>query len=354
MVRSQNANGMPASSSVPAILWTGAITPIISSTTEVLEFDIPHYGPDPQNLYWNHTVQFSESTINRTELGAFSFSPVRNILGSILDGAALATAPNATLQTHRKLDSTGHIFSGRSYGVGGSVGLAALPSQSGLQQYSFFEDGYMSLVTCQYNETMDFNISLAVQSGRPGYPNTYRACGDISGSHECITIPAFHDDAEVVTLLGHPRLGRNIWGIATGIAATKYTNLNRTSCEVVFHPRRFLVSVNADQKVINVTSTDDEPNNIDPTSPGRIPGQGQIAESVVTQIGLIVQTSSSAAFSTLGNGNKQSFHLLTEIPLTNEQPSSPISPTPMCQGRTASALRLSMMPQQVFSASPLR
>jgi hypothetical protein len=272
----------------------------------MLHVDIPQYGPDPRSEFWNRTIGNTSPNITRTTDGSFSYSPVRNILGSMLDGASLATAPNASFQTHRKLDNTGYTFHGRFYGAGGSVGLAALPSVSGLQQYSFFEDGYLSNVTCWYNDTMDFHVYLGQQTSSIidpiKYPDLYLGCGYISsGSYECIAFPGY-GDKEVVALLGNPYQGRNIWGIATGADAVKYASLNGTSCEVVFNRKTFAVSVDLVEKLINVTATERVPDDIDPTSAGIGLSQGQLALNVVQQIGMVVQVSGSTEFSPLGNG----------------------------------------------------
>lgn len=81
-------------------------------------------------------------------MGLLSYSPVRNMLGSMLGGASMATAPNVSSQTPRKLDNTGYTFHRRPYGLGSSIGLSALPPISGLQQYTLFEDGYLLNVAC--------------------------------------------------------------------------------------------------------------------------------------------------------------------------------------------------------------
>lgn len=67
-------------------------------------------------------------------MGLLSYSPVRNVLGSMLYGASMATVPNVSFQTHRKLDNTGYTSHGRPYDIGSSIGLSALPLISGLQQ----------------------------------------------------------------------------------------------------------------------------------------------------------------------------------------------------------------------------
>jgi hypothetical protein len=233
-------------------------------------------------------------------LGAFSYNPVRNLVGSILDEASLATSPNASFQAHRKLDNSGFIFHGRSYGVGASIGLETL-AKNDVQQYTFLEDGYLSNITCWYNTSMEFHVSLAQQS-KGNWPSIYTACGDISdGSFECLPFPGLGDN-EIVAMLGNPHEGHSQWGIATGINATRYANLNQTTCEAVFCPKTFNVSVDTVQKIINVTATGNAAQDIDPSSTGPGPANGQLSINIAQEMGLIVQVSNSDQFSPFGNG----------------------------------------------------
>ena len=163
-------------------------------------------------------------------------------MGSMLDNAAYAVAPNTSTQIYRKLDNTGYTFQGRSYGVGASVGLVELPQQDGLLNYTLVESGFMANVTCWYNRITTFHVSP-----RPGYAWYWQGCGHISsGDHECYSVPGY-DDSEVVILAGDPYRGQNEWGIATGQGATGYAALNQTSCEVIFNLQDFSVTLKTRQ-----------------------------------------------------------------------------------------------------------
>lgn len=236
--------------------------------------------------------------ISRTPLGSFSYSPARNILGSMLDAAASATAPNNTFQTHRKIDNTGYSFQGRSFGVGASVGLASLPLQSGLQNFTFEEVGYFSNITCWYNTSMEFHVNYHEDPDRYDF---YNVNGVIpSGLDEGITLAGFEGDKEIVALSGNPEV-KNIWGIATGRNATKYAQLNQTACQVVFQPTNFRVTVDPIQKLISVSRLGDALLDPDP-SINTLGVGGKISNNTVQQVGLLAQTSASCTFSPLGNG----------------------------------------------------
>ncbi|KAL2065691.1 hypothetical protein VTL71DRAFT_3361 [Oculimacula yallundae] len=199
-----------------------------------------------QLLVQNSSAVNLNPNITRTSLGTFSFDPVRNLVGSILQEASLAISPNYSVQTHRKLDNTGFSFRGRSFGVGASVGLATVgPKVLSMQ---FFEDGYLSNITCQYNRTLSYHVSLRthVESSRV---SLYDICGNIAGgSVECVVVPG-HGDSQIVMMLGHGDM-----------PAT----------------------------------------NIDPSSVDSSSGYGRLTDNLVEEMGLIAQVSTSVLLSPFG------------------------------------------------------
>lgn len=287
---------------VPAALWAGALTPVSATQVVHSHFSIPFYGPDPQNKFWNQTAAGLNPDVNRSSYGSFSYNPVRTILGSLLDNAAAATAPNVSTQTHRKLDNTGYTYQGRSYGIGASVGLTEVPQHGILQNFTFLESGYMSNVTCWYNHTMDFHVEQ-VPIGSDGYPYMWLAKGHISdGGYERVLLPGL-DDNEIVALLGHnPQ-----WGIATGQSATKYAQINQTSCEVVFNKQTFVAAVDSVQHLITVNALQNHSDMANLDMANRVMtswdhDMNLLAYNLAEEIGLIFQASDSLIFSPLGSG----------------------------------------------------
>jgi hypothetical protein len=146
--------------------------------------------------------------------------------------------------------------------------------------------------------TMDCTVQLA--EGGTGY-SWYATAGVLpSGSPERIWLPGY-GDSEVVSLLGNPYNGRNIWGIATGKTTTKYQPLNLADCEVFFNRKDFQVNVNIGQRLISVV----------PIDQGELlysevlgPGWIQIQTNVVQQVGMVVQTSGAALSTPLGSGRR--------------------------------------------------
>ncbi|MCJ1431076.1 hypothetical protein MMC27_000426 [Xylographa pallens] len=284
-----------ALSLVPAALWTGALTPVVATEVRDGDFSIPYYGPDPESKYWNQTTAGLDGVVNRSSYGSFSYNPTVTILGSLLDNAAVATAPNSLYQTHRKLDNTGYTFLGRSYGIGSSVGLAEVPWNDNLQSFTFLESGFMSNITCWYNYTMDFHVEQDL-ADNDGYPYMWSATGHLSdGGFEYIRMPGF-GDSEVVALLGHnPQ-----WGMATGQNASKYAQLNQTSCEVNFNKQTFVAAVDVVKQVISIQPVSNETGIANLTATSWNLDMSQLADNLVEEIGLMVSASGALIFSPLG------------------------------------------------------
>lgn len=303
-----NVYFLPGLSFVPGAFWAGAITPIVTTETIKGNFSIPYYGLDPQSLFWNQSIGASTSNVTRLSSGSFSYSPVRTILGSMLDSAAAATAPTANNQTHRKLDNTGYTFQGRSFGVGASVGLAEPLQHTGLQSYTFVESGLMANITCWYNRTMDFHVSQP-PAYSDGYPLFWYGCGVISsGGFECIRVPG-DGDSEVVVMGGDPYEGHSQWAIATGRTAIKYSAINQTSCEVYFNKQGFSIMVDRATHFITVTPLQNTSEQFDPSMESLSLAARMLQFNVVQQIGMVVQTSASLLFTPLGSGK---WHLLLQ------------------------------------------
>jgi hypothetical protein len=161
----------------------------------------------------------------------------------------------------------------------------------------------MAEITCWYNRTMEFHISQARQ-GEDCYPLFYHVCGQISsGSLECITLPG-NDDSEVVALLGNPHQGHNVWGIATGQNAVKYSQINQTSCEVGFHKRLFGVAVDSAARLITVTALQDQsgPTTTNSSLDFLESSSERVVENAMQEVGMMVQVSGSPTFTPLGSG----------------------------------------------------
>lgn len=116
-----------AVSLVPAALWVGAITPILTTTVLQSSISTSFYQPDPTSTFWNNSWTPVRANVNYEDTGSFSYSPAIANLGLILKNAAAAISTNSEIIQHSKNDLTQYFYEGRSLGVGTSPGLVDPP-----------------------------------------------------------------------------------------------------------------------------------------------------------------------------------------------------------------------------------
>ena len=318
---------------VPSALWAGAITPLVVTKAIPSTIGTPKYSPDPNGNYWNQTNEGSAQYVTTKPSGVFSFYPVIPFGGQMLSTASAATSrDNSMNQTHPKYDNTRYSFSGRSYGVGSSVGLGGdVVNVKNLAQYSYIEHGYETFVNCTKNETLEYQIHYTYSTGVEGEPVTYTALGPLPNSLSSNTtwhhgavdmsfgaVPAqhvvvgFYSVVDMVSIAALSLNGRNMIAIASlgegsylGDAGnvTRYLFLNKMQCEAFFRPSSFLVDVDTSQRLINVTKVG-EANELDfdPTVANNGPGLGIIAQSAMHQLDDISTIFTTMLTSVIGDG----------------------------------------------------
>ncbi|OCK79443.1 hypothetical protein K432DRAFT_455416 [Lepidopterella palustris CBS 459.81] len=211
---------------VPSALWAGAITPILTGDTTVGTLQLPSYA----NIflikeYPSELTQGGPSL--RNQQGFFTYNVGTQLIGDILSSAASATTIDNSVRQHSKFDNTQFSYIGRSYGVGGSVGLGdqsirAIPQATG---YSYEESGYLANVACIYNSSSDFLLT----SDRSQW--MFIAGGNLPDSVE---------SPEYSNYVGHNM-------------PQSYAFLNTTQCSFDFTPTLFNISVNLPNRTIAVT-----------------------------------------------------------------------------------------------------
>jgi hypothetical protein len=149
---------------IPNILWTGALTPILTNST-ILEtgvLKIPQHSSS-SSATWsdNPRLDHTACTTVTNKKGIFSDCPVDTIHSSLLNGAAQATS-NLT-RTRSKNDNSHFSYVGRSYGVGSPAGLVDENlyggySSSNLLSYNYTEPGYLTTVTCFHNASSNWHL----------------------------------------------------------------------------------------------------------------------------------------------------------------------------------------------------
>ncbi|KAH6681473.1 hypothetical protein B0J14DRAFT_556892 [Halenospora varia] len=204
----------------------------------------------PQGLFSDN------DPIVSTPLGVFSYSPVRDRFGFLLnDGGSASAQDNVTMPLYKKNDNSNYTHYGRSYGVG-------------LNLFSFNETGTMTRISCIKNKTADFHLELDSKSDDIRFPNIYEATG-------CPPwLPKGYDCGGLVRL-----------------------------CNVTMVPRRFTVNVNGRAGLIKVVPLNDTVNS---TNPLLI-----VTEAFHTTASLseVASTKFTSAIGNMLNGNINNAHL---------------------------------------------
>ena len=233
---------------VPPALWAGSITPLIDSTTTNGMLLLPSY--EDVSLIREYPMEIGKAgPSSRNQKGFFTYSVGQQLIGPLLSSAAGASSNTSKILLHPKLDNTQFSYRGRSYGVGSSVGLMDMTISQNAQAagYIYQEEGYMTNVSCIYNNTSNFTLSGPVNEW------IYAASGYLPDSVEGPEYSNYigHDENAIVAIgvSYSERSPRRYLAIAAG---RSYAALDRVQCTLDFLPTLFTVSVDLVNRNISV------------------------------------------------------------------------------------------------------
>lgn len=198
--------------------------------------------------------------------GTFTNCPLRSNNADLLSTIASATSTSEAQRHHSKWDYSRFSYIGRSFGVGGGVGLTdqEIVAMRTPTSYNYIEKGFITRTKCVYNDSAEYSIEQRYPSTAAyGYPDMFMAKGLLPNSNWTTPLQymynaqiAWENEGNVVCLLnGPPRKPENDNGYYFGIAAgTNYRQLNNIQCELDFEPKHFTVHVSMQNNTINVTS----------------------------------------------------------------------------------------------------
>ncbi|PVH99006.1 hypothetical protein DM02DRAFT_656799 [Periconia macrospinosa] len=240
---------------VPAALWAGSITPLIDQTTGTGTILIPSY--DDVSMIKEYPMEIGQAGPSlRNRRGLFTYCPGQQLIGPLLSSAASASSIGMMKQVHPKIDNTQFSYTGRSYGVGATVGLLDRNITADYQAAGYFyeEQGYFANVSCIYNQTTDFLLSGPVSEW------IYTAGGNLPDSEGGPEYSNYigHDGKAIVAMgvAWSEQSPRRYISITAGEA---YRALNSTQCEIDFQPMLFNVTVDLANLNITVASTGPAP-----------------------------------------------------------------------------------------------
>ena len=265
--------------SLPSTAWSGALTPQSVNTSFNVTLSIP--AASGNALYSTLGASNVDCWTKQQANGTFTSCPSYQFSGNLLTSAASATTPDGSPRNHSKFDNTQFRYVGRSYGVGGSVGLTdnVWASRRTTQSYTYLESGYITNTSCIYNASSLWRVTLWQKGNGPAMPDLYIANGffpnsnwteiyangfatfnasemDYSGidGSDYFAQVAFSAD-KLVTIAGKAysaddRTSQYFLAVAAGKA---YSVLDKMQCEVTFHPMVFNVNVSTVDRTIEVT-----------------------------------------------------------------------------------------------------
>ena len=295
---------------VPATLWTGALTPVTQIALQIdssSAIQIAVYSNQSYSLWKRRSLIINNDT-NKTQLtsGIFTYCAPKDRFGFLLNDGASASTQDGSTSLHKKNDNSNFTYSGRSYGVGASVGLSLGPSYDPLNinNYNYTENGYVNTVSCAYNSSLSFGLFENFTSLRdpigfdPIRTNVYWAAGFAPWKPQGPpTDPIFPviggGDSDTVAAIASWTNAPNTTS-PTGyysISAGKfYKNLNATQCQVSIVPASFNVGVDMTQNIINVSfRSADHVEDIEPT--GNLINTAISAGAQMSEVGLSLHTS---------------------------------------------------------------
>ena len=311
---------------IPAALWAGALTPIfVEYTVREGTIQVPTYPLSSANLwqgafnktlngtFTTHTTctknryidaEFNAVVVgNNGPRGFVSSCPSLDHLSTLINSAG--TASTASLQEqriHARIDNSGWLVIGRSYGVGSSPGLVDIPTLSSLvvpvKGFSYQEYGYDTHVSCSFNESANYflldqgsfevgdsDVSIFQANGtlpnsRRGSVESYAVAGvGSSWGNYFAWSTAVDDEQHMLAVAG------------TGW----YTYLDKLQCSATFTPRLFSVYVNTTSTTITVSPSTDNSSavNIEPT--------GTFTTSIFDNVEALSRFAGQTTISSLGD-----------------------------------------------------
>ncbi|KAJ4295348.1 hypothetical protein N0V90_007359 [Kalmusia sp. IMI 367209] len=286
---------------VPAALWAGSFTPLVSSTPIDIYVTVPSYGN--VSLIREYPMEIGKAGPSfRSQRGLFTYSVGQQLIGPLLSSAAGASTNDSANLLHAKIDNTQYSYTGRSYGVGSVAGLgdgeiAQFPNAAG---YMYQEEGYITNVTCIYNQTSNFTLSGPVNEW------IYSAAGSLPDSVEGPEYSNYigHNAKAIVAMgVAYSELSPRRYVAIT--AGESYAHLNNTQCELAFTPTLFNVTV--DMSNFNITVRPDR--TVADFNPER-----NITRTVVRQFELLSNDLTNLYVSLLGEALNSSVAAYAMIP----------------------------------------
>jgi hypothetical protein len=230
---------------VPAAVWAGAITPILTVLTGQTPLSIPtaRWTNATSNLWNNnnwYTYQIQGGPRVYSELGVFSYAYHSDRFSYFINDGSTATNTTGSPQRFPKSDNTNFTYYGRSYGMGATVGLNdSFTLDPYIRSYTYNDTGYLTQYTCDYDTNFAMQLELTTSSPVPVY---------------YVHLPGndgFYVASQQGITLAIAAANTHNWAFYMG-ASSKYSVLNATFCNATYLPTLFTVHVDLTERLITV------------------------------------------------------------------------------------------------------
>lgn len=248
---------------LPAALWSGAMTPIISERTTTQTTMMPTFQTNNLSSLWEGNTSTSTSGSGSlgqwlTDDGLFSFDPSA-LRSLILNSASDASSTNVSGYLHQKLDKTGFLYLNRSYGVGSGAGLVDVPGSNSPRWISYSEPAFHSEVSCIYNASSAYRIdklqvpsgwSLSIYQAAGSYPTGASTGGWVYVGYSPQDIFSWGAVYSNATRKSYVALAT---GASPSADAWSFNDFKNIQCQIDFRARTYGVVVNYTNNLISVT-----------------------------------------------------------------------------------------------------
>lgn len=300
---------------VPIRLWTGALTPQITSMEQVNSTLVPATGELNQTLYPMLTSYDPATFIQLVPeaRAVFTNYPGELFSDKLLGSMSAATASNGALTNHTKWDNSSYSWQGRSYGAGSFVGLADLPitPSAAVQSYHVNKKRLKASARCIRNESTAWGtyaantgiwpITYDVSGHRPNQNPVRDANNWYAWGYKQFAFPDNETNGKYpagVVSFSAGSAGQHSNGTPPyflSIAAGKlYAVLNQTQCELTFDHVTLAVNVSLADRTIRITPQNDA------TPAPRSEAQGNYIEWALRSLQTITMVQTTAFISTVG------------------------------------------------------
>lgn len=293
----------------PHIIWVGTLTPhVVPVAGDAASYRLaPDYSSATTGTWADNSKGSNRADCHPYGGDARFYSPciaseVSSYVYTDIASAYYTSDPDLlSIWEHTKPDNSSYSYIGRSYGVGSAAGIVQpfISVDKGIPDgVNYTELGYVTSVNCFRNSSSAFQLARQ-QSATSSSFTSFQADGRLPNSNQNVSsyfIVANTGNEDAVGWQTESSNQEHLLAIA--VAGNYYSNLSNIQCQIQFTSTNFFVSTNDTAYETTVERGQPEAG-FDP--------DGRLANTAVSQLGLISQYQSSPYTSDLGDALQSNF-----------------------------------------------